>query len=330
MSSRSTIENRGDGIYQVRVPLPFPLRWVNAYLLKGQDGYTVIDPGLHTAESIKVWEESFDTLGISYSDISQIVLTHHHPDHIGLAGTFQQRSGAPVLLSAEGIEQSLYLWGPEREATDELHKLFARHGMDAETGERLREHMESFLPFVYPLPEMTPITAGSLIMMGDRAYRTIEAPGHAYGQFMLLDEAGGNLFCGDHVLPQITPNVGLLPRFDTNPLQSFLDSLALVAQLAVKRAFPGHRDPFEGFAERCHAIIEHHHERLARMIGMLDQPKSGYELCQAFFGTSLSIHQLRFAMAETLAHLVYLRENGEIKEQPSAGGTTAFSNIGSL
>ena len=323
-STFSTIERLDERITQVRVPLPFPLRYINAYLLRGSQGYTVIDPGLNTPDSMLAWDEALHAAGIRFSDIKQIVLTHHHPDHVGLAGTFQERSGAPVLLSEQGIAQVAYLWREEREATTEIHAQFTRHGMDSITGERMLEHLEEFVSLVSPLPTFTPLPANSTLTMGDRDYRTILTSGHAYGQLMLLDEASGDLFCGDHVLPRISPNISLLPRFDANPLQSFLDSLAAIADLPVRRVFPGHRESFTDFAERCKSLIRHHHDRLAQMLGRLDEPTTGYALCVSFFGQSLSIHQLRFAFAETLAHLVYLREQGKVAELPPDETNTAI------
>ncbi len=314
MHARSPIVKLDDGLYQVRVPLPFPLRWVNAYVLHSESGCSIIDPGLHTEQALQCWEEALRFIGISFTDVTDIILTHHHPDHIGLAGTLQQRSGAPVYLSAAGIAQTMYLWGPARDATEEIAALFVRHGVDKSTELAMLEHLESFIPLVTPLPIFTPMTEGDRIAVGGRGLRAIHGPGHAYGQFMLLDEHRGDLFCGDQVLPKITPNVSLLPRFDDNPLESFLSSLTQISQLPVARVLPGHRDPFTGLAERCEQIIQHHEERLRGIWQLLEQPATGFEVCRLLFGDSLSIHQLRFALAETLAHLVYLRERGQLQE----------------
>jgi glyoxylase-like metal-dependent hydrolase (beta-lactamase superfamily II) len=333
MSSRSIVQQLEKGLYQVRVPLPFPLRWVNAYLLQDRQGFTLIDPGLRTEEAIRSWGEALQAIGVSYTDIKQIVLTHHHPDHIGLAGTMQQLSGAPVYLSPAGMQQAQYLWGPQREATEEVAGLFVRHGMDEATEQLMLAHMESFLPQVLPLPATTPLKDGDIIVMGDRSFQAIHAPGHAYGQMMLFHEPSGDLFCGDHVLPKITPNVSLLPRYDQNPLDSFLRSLADIASLPVSRVFPGHRDPFTNLSERCNQIIQHHEERLASMLDKLDKPATGFEMCRALFGQSLSIHQLRFALAETLAHLVYLSERGSLQEEiqiVSGKEVTCYSRTDSL
>lgn len=315
-SNRKFVDQRAEHIFQVKVPLPFPLRFVNAYVVKGLEGYTVIDPGIHTADAELCWHEALALMKLKFSDIQKIVLTHHHPDHYGLSGWLQQETGAQVWMSEAGKRQVDYLWGPYRRGTVDLYNLFKLHGMESQVGDTIVEHMEDFISLVSPQPEVSLINSNELFLLGDHYYQPIHTPGHAYGQLMFYCESSGEVFCGDQVLPQITPNIGLLPLpgIDDNPLQSFLDSLAFISTLPITNAYPGHRDPFIGFAERCHEIIAHHHDRLDRLVVMIDEPRNAYELCLKFFGSKLSIHQLRFAMAETLAHLVYLRELGKVTE----------------
>ncbi|MEX2415701.1 MAG: MBL fold metallo-hydrolase [Paenibacillaceae bacterium] len=314
MNNRNLVDQRTEHIFQVKIPLPFPLRWVNAYVVKGFEGYTVIDPGIHTTDAIASWLEALRLMNMNFSDIEQIVLTHHHPDHYGLAGWLQQESGAQVWMSEAGKRQVDYLWGAYRSGTMDLHALFMLHGMESQVGDTLLEHMEGFIELVSPQPEVNLIQDNKLFLLGDQYYQPIHTPGHAYGHLIFYQEASGVVFCGDHVLPQITPNIGLLPGIDDNPLHSFLNSLEIISGLYVTNAYPGHRDPFAGFTQRCHEIIAHHHDRLDRLVVMVDEPRSAYELCLKFFGTKLSIHQLRFAMVETLAHLAYLRESGRLVE----------------
>lgn len=313
-NNRNLVDQRTEHVYQVKVPLPFPLRWVNAYIVKGVEGYTVIDPGIHTSDAIACWHEVMRLLNMNFSDIQQIVLTHHHPDHYGLAGWLQQETGAKVWMSEAGKRQVDYLWGTYRRGTMDVHALFMLHGMESQVGHTLIEHTEGFVELVSPQPEVSLIEDNELFLIADQYYRAIHTPGHAYGHLIFYHEASGVLFCGDHVLPQITPNISLLPGIDDNPLRSFLDSLNTISELHVTVAYPGHRDPFNGFSKRCHEIIGHHHDRLDRLVIMIDEPCTAYELCLRFFGTELSIHQLRFAMAETLAHLAYLRESGRLVE----------------
>lgn len=305
-----TITMHPDSIVQVKVPLPFPLRWVNSYLIRGQKGWTLIDPGLHTEASVQCWMEAIKELNMDLQDIRRIVLTHYHPDHYGLSGWFQEQTGASVHLTAEGHAQAVRLWGVGQPLTRELHSLYLRHGMDPDVAERIIPHLESFVPLVTPQPQITFIEEGMRFQLGERAYETILTPGHASGHLCFYDAQRKVIFCGDHVLPQISPNISYVPGSDENPLMSFLTSLEKLSSLEVAAAYPGHRDPFAGFSERITELIEHHEVRLQAMLDQLARPLTAYQLCRLIFGERLSIHQLRFAMSETLAHVIYLEHQG--------------------
>jgi glyoxylase-like metal-dependent hydrolase (beta-lactamase superfamily II) len=303
------ITNRGQGIWQVKVPLPFPLLWVNSYVVFGKDGITVIDPGLHTAEAETRWAEAAEAIGFAWTEVTQILLTHHHPDHYGLAGWMQERTNAPVLMSNAALCQAQTLWGAEQAAATaaDTLSLFVRHGFPATWIPAMQEHMESFTAYVSPQPVRFEIIAyGAAVTIGDAVYEALHTPGHAGGHISFYNAASGRLFCGDHVLPGITPNVSLLPFGDEDPLRTYLASLDAAESLAVTEAYPGHREPFTHYNERIKTIQAHHEERLQRMESLVETPATGYEVCRALFGDKLSMHQLRFALSETLAHLVYL------------------------
>lgn len=317
------IEYEG-GIVQVKVPLPFPLRWVNAYIIKGSGGYTVIDPGLHTEEAEQCWNEALQGRGIQYKDIERIVLTHYHPDHYGLAGWMQERTGAPVLMSCLGYRLAQLLWGKGTTMTEALTAVFAEHGMDRDMCAAMAAHMDGFVPQVSPQPNVTFLEPGDKVNLGDELYEAIHTPGHAAGHLCLYNAEERRMFCGDHVLPQISPNVSWMPGVEDNPLASFLTSLQEVARLPVDRAFPGHREPFASFTERALELALHHEERLELMLGRLGEPISANTLCLSVFGERLTVHQLRFALAETLAHLVYLEGEGRAVRERAADGTWRF------
>ncbi|HZG56506.1 MBL fold metallo-hydrolase [Paenibacillus sp.] len=331
MSAGIAIADRGDGIWQVKVPLPFPLLWVNAYVVRGADGAVdIVDPGLRTALAEARWAEAAEAVGFRWRDVRSIVLTHHHPDHYGLAGWMQERSGAPVRLSAAARAQAETLWGEGawRETAEATLALFARHGYPEAEEPAMREHLGSFLPMVTPHPApalVEHLAYGASVTLGDRSYDALHTPGHAAGHLSFWDASTGRLFCGDHVLPGITPNVSLLPFGDTDPLGTYLASLDEAEPLPVTLAFPGHREPFAHYAERVRAIRAHHDERLARMEAALSAPMTGYALCRALFGDKLSVHQLRFALAETLAHLAYLERRGRIAASEDAAGCILYA-----
>jgi glyoxylase-like metal-dependent hydrolase (beta-lactamase superfamily II) len=314
-----TVQQLEGGLLQIKVPLPFPLRWVNAYVIRGRSGWTLIDPGLHTAESEEVWQQVMAQFDLAADALEQVVLTHHHPDHYGMSGWFQQLSGAPVRISRSGMEQVQAMWGEGETMTGKLLELFRRHGMDAEWTSLMEEHLRGFIPQVSPQPELAAIDESRYLRMGDRVYRPIPSPGHAAGHLCFYDEESAELFCGDHVLPRITPNVSYIPGVDANPLRSYLSSLRDAATWPAAIAYPGHRDPFASFNERAAEIIRHHEDRLQAMEELLVHPMSSYSVCRALFGDRLSVHQLRFALSETIAHMVYLRDEGRIREREQDG-----------
>jgi glyoxylase-like metal-dependent hydrolase (beta-lactamase superfamily II) len=318
------IIEHSDNILQVKVPLPFPLRWVNSYLIRGAGGFTLIDPGLHTQEAEQLWEAVLRERGIRFSAIERIVLTHHHPDHYGMAGWFQQRAGVPVLLSEKGYEQAQLLWGTSQPMTEPLVRLFREHGMDENTCLQMVEHMNGFVPQVSPQPSVTFLREGEKIRLGEREYTAIHTPGHALGHMCFYDEHEQILFCGDHVLPQISPNVSYMPDVEQNPLGSYIESLKEAAALPVRKAYPGHREPFAAYNERAAELIRHHEERLDEMLEHLRTPQTAYAVCRAVFGDRLTIHQLRFALAETIAHLVYLEAEGRAVRQSGDTGPTQY------
>ncbi|PWV92057.1 glyoxylase-like metal-dependent hydrolase (beta-lactamase superfamily II) [Paenibacillus cellulosilyticus] len=313
------IQQLENGWLRVKVPLPFSLKYVNAYLIpEPEGGCTVIDPGLHTPEAVEAWESVLQSLGITFSDIARIVLTHQHPDHYGLAGLFQQRSGAPVWISRASQRYAERMWGVDRSLADRLVEVFRLHGMPADLRDGIKDNLESFVPMVSPYPAVSYMEAGEPFRFGGIDWTTIEAHGHAEGQILFYDEASRIMICGDQVMPDITPNVSVVPGEREDPLEAFLISLEQLSKLDVSLALPGHRDPIIDFTGRCEALIAHHARRLDKMVAFIqEQPESsvtGFAMCELLFSgrITLNMHNLRFAMAETLAHLVRLEKQGRV------------------
>jgi glyoxylase-like metal-dependent hydrolase (beta-lactamase superfamily II) len=202
----------------------------------------------------------------------------------------------------------------------EIAELFIKHGMDKTVvQEQLIPHMDGFVEWVSPQPQVSYISSDEDFRLGDRWFKPIVTAGHAAGHICFYDADREEMFCGDHVLPQISPNVSYIPGADENPLASFLDSLEKISHYKVAKAYPGHREPFTTFNLRVLELIEHHQDRLEKMAAHLAETKHVYQLCLDFFGDRLPIHQMRFAMAETLAHVIYLHKKGRIAEQERDG-----------
>jgi len=304
------------GWLQIKVPLPFALKWVNSYLIPDGKGWTLVDPGLHTPEAADGWTALLAELGLRFGDIARIVLTHQHPDHYGLAGWFQQRSGAPVLMSRAAHAYAMRLWGESRRFGEELTRLYAAHGMPGELLATIGPHLESFVERVSPQPEVTYLEGGGTIGIGGLTWDIAETPGHASGHLVFYQRGERLMLCGDQVLPDITPNISVVPGDDERPLRSYLDSLRRLAAYEVRLAFPGHRNPFTDFAGRLAELVRHHERRLEEIGGWLAEgPLTGYETCVRMFGVRIggNPHNLRFAMSETLAHLYELEAAGSVR-----------------
>jgi|HigsolmetaGSP12D_1036236.scaffolds.fasta_scaffold02460_2 glyoxylase-like metal-dependent hydrolase (beta-lactamase superfamily II) len=320
LSLQESVIRQDNGWIRLRMPVPFSLKWVNTYLLPEDGGWTVVDPGLRTPEAEAFWEAALAASGIDWGQIVRIVLTHHHPDHYGMAGWLQRRTGAPVYLSPAAVHYAERMWGERETFSDELTEAFRLHGLPPELAERMNVYLRGTREQVLPAPEDAgPIRPGERLAMGGAEWEVLEGGGHAPGHLMFYDRASGRILCGDQVMPKITPNIGWTPNDDPDPLLSFMSSLRQLETLDANEAYPGHRDPFGNFTERVRELLEHHELRL-RTIGEMYResgPMSAFVCCERLFGVRLrnNPHNMRFAMAETIAHLVRLEREGALKRE---------------
>nr|WP_145405299.1 MBL fold metallo-hydrolase [Paenibacillus xylanexedens] len=314
------------GMHRIQITMSFPLRWVNSYILtEPDDKVSIVDPGPRTAGTEQEWHDALAELGLTFQDIHQIVLTHHHPDHLGLSGWMQQMTGVPVLMSARSRQEADYMWGPEASIDERLPEYYRIHGMPEYKTVEIKEHMRTFISQITPLPEVTRIADGETLRMGGKTWIAVETGGHAPGHLSFYAPESREILCGDAVLPQISPNISLQPGSDPEPLQSYMQGLTRLNALTVERAYPGHRNPFTRFTERTTELLAHHEERLAKLSERLQQSQAhAYDICLHLFGDRLETHQLRFAMSETLAHLQELIRRGLAIETQEPDGIIYF------
>ncbi|AOZ91947.1 MBL fold metallo-hydrolase [Paenibacillus crassostreae] len=302
------------GIIQVKISMAYPLRWVNSYVLPSSAGISIIDPGPRNRTTEEEWTKVLKHLDFGFHDVNEIFVTHHHPDHFGLAGWFQSQADCHVYMSQRAFDESQYMWGTHSNINNQLMKWLGQHGLPEALSVQIEQHLFGFLPQVTPIPDITTVADGSFLTMGSLSWLAIESGGHAPGHLSLFQQELGLMMCGDAVLPRISPNISLIPGSDPDPLFTFMNSLHHLNTYKVNQAFPGHRDVFINYHERLDELLNHHEERLERIEKLLHpSPQTGYEICESLFGNRLSIHQMRFAMCEVLAHLQELVRRGHAR-----------------
>lgn len=303
----------GTGIYLLRMPLPFRLDHINLYLIEGDDGWTLIDTGLNKSEVKAVWQDLFDSF-FTEKKIKRIILTHLHPDHIGLAHWLQNELDVPVYISAPDWQMAQNLWLLETEDGKHLQeKHFKRFGIDGQYLSDLVDQRAGYKKLVKQLPgNITFLAPGIVFKEGGQNWEVIAASGHSPQHLCLWNKQQNLLISGDHILPTITPNISVMAHGLENPLRSYLESLKEFLALPCQMYLPAHGNPSKNYHERINSIILHHEEKLMKLLEHADSGLSVEEALPLIFERELPIHQHMFALGETAAHLVYLAGIGQL------------------
>jgi len=301
------------GIRRVTLPLPARPGHVHAYVLPGDDGWTIVDTGLGLPDAKERWARELEELP---GPVRRILVTHFHPDHVGAAADLVELTGASAQQGRLDYEQCRLVWGGD-DWVDVLVGWFRRHGVPDDVMRELIEEGALWRPFIRFQPDP------DLVEPGDHVdgWRVVAAPGHADGQLMLVRD--GVLVAADHVLDPISPTVGLWPRSRPDPLGDYLAALEQTIALDAHVALPGHGEPIPDPGIRARALIAHHGERLEATAAALgDEPRTGYEVSFSLFGDDLKPAARRFAVAETLSHLERLVLEGAADRHEAVEGVT--------
>ncbi|MDX2008487.1 MAG: MBL fold metallo-hydrolase [Meiothermus sp.] len=296
------------GVFAIPVPIPYPFRYVNCYLLLG-DGAVLVDCALDTPEATAALEAALLEHGLRYADLERLVLTHHHPDHYGLAGLIE-REGVGVWMLDVELERGHVFWTREAEMSAANRALFGLHGVPEAALSDIGQNMGRTRRQVHPAHSPKSFADNEVLTLAGQEWRAIWTPGHADGHAMLFREADGVLLAGDQILERISPNVGIWAYSYPDPLGMFLKSLERTRGLGARLALPGHYRPIAAVAGRVDELKAHHAERLEFLTGLMTEPQTAWALSLGLFAGGLNPVQRRFAWSETLAHLEYLVGQG--------------------
>ncbi|WP_049922872.1 MBL fold metallo-hydrolase [Halopiger djelfimassiliensis] len=288
----------------------------NAYVLADGDDLALVDTGIATADVRDELREGLTERGYEFADVDDIVLTHFHVDHSGLAGEIQAASDATVYVhgaDAPLVEQ-------DADAVDALEQRRREYldswGVPDDAQAELLSFLDATAHIEGDPADVTPIEDGTTLEVGGRRLETVHAPGHAAGLCCFEIDGGDEAFVGDAILPVYTPNVGGADVRVERPLEKYLTTLETIAERDYDRVWPGHRDPIDDPTGRARTIADHHRDRTANVLAVLRNhgPADPWTVSAHLFGDLEGIHIVH-GPGEAYAHLDHLRHEGIVERE---------------
>ena len=328
------------GIKWIRMSLPFALDHINLWLLRDcergdggtRQGWSIVDCCISHEKSRAQWEQAFAD-ELEGLPILRVIVTHMHPDHIGLAAWLCERWDAPLWISATDYNVARIAsvsttgFGGESAA-----RFFGAHGLiDPESLERIRARSNYYPSLVPSVPaKFRRMMEGDTIAIGERSWHCISGHGHAPEHIALYCAESRLLIGGDMMLPRISTNVSVYDiEPESDPLKLFLDSIDKFRALHPETlTLPSHGKPFKGLHRRIDQLHEHHRDRLAEVLqACADKACSAADVLPVLFRRKLDLHQTTFAMGESVAHLHRLWYQGKLRRELGSDGVYRFATL---
>ncbi len=305
------------GILWIRLPLPMALDHVNIYALDEGRCWTIIDTGLKSKLSIEIWENVLQG-PLAGKPVGRVILTHHHPDHVGMAGWLHARFGCELLTSRTAwLMARMLILDVEERPTDEALVLWRAAGMDKDIYHARKDARPfNFADICHPLPVgFTRLKQGDVLRAGGRSWDVHVGNGHAPEHLTFWSRDDNLVIAGDQIIASISPNIGVYPTEPAaDPLSDWFEACARLGSLA--RAdhlvLSGHKLPFTGLPLRMRQLAENHHGALARLRAHLTTARVAGECFAPLFKRKIDEGTYGLALVEALAHLNHLHQAGEI------------------
>lgn len=314
-------QSLGNGIHLVPAPLPFESpAWVNTYAIEDDTGLLLIDCGADWEPGRMALRDGLAELGLDESAVHTLVVSHLHPDHVGMSSRLVRELGCRFVMherAAKLIERYNDTPGYARRLTG----IASTHGVPDQVIEATtRAVRPDYMPLIDPPDHL--VADGDEIALGkDRSLLVLHTPGHDPAHICARDTRTGVLFSGDHVLPRISPVI----MFDTDigdPLGDYLDSLERLIAMEIGHTYPAHGTLIDHGDERARQILLHHERRLRDMAELVQaEETTAWEVMIRSFRPNLDPLSARLAFLETVSHLEHLRNRGRVRATERDGTT---------
>ncbi len=306
------------GVFELRLPIPFEDGLVNVFLFTDGPEADLLDCGMNAEESLNAIQRALEQLGARR--LRRLLVTHIHPDHYGAAGILAGEGRADLYIHRLEVPLVHPRYVELEHLVEEVRHYLLTNGVPDDEADVLSNSQRALSQVVKPADASVQLDGAEYVEMGRHTLRVEWTPGHSPGHICLFEAGSGLLFAGDHILPELSPNIGLHPQSTPDPLHDYLGALRRMAERKPTRVLPAHGRPFSNVTARVDALTAHHQRRLDQIQEIVGHDEmTAWQVALELWGERDNLYEKRLALQEGLAHLQALAVEGRVRKSVKPG-----------